>query len=187
MAQTQLIPGKKKKWDKIQASKEFRNVLLGESLVSDPNVLVGKNLEISLVFLTHDPKKQNFKVKFKIKEIKDEEACTDLMGYYILPAYIKRAVRPGKSKVEDSFKSKTKDNLEVVAKPFLITRNLVSNSIKTSLRKKCREYLSKYFSERDYGEVIINLLNDNLQRDLRKVLDKIYPITMCHIRVFERK
>ena len=183
----QTITGKKKKWYKINASEEFKNVLIGESLVSDPNTLIGKNLEISPAFLIHDPKKSNFKIKFKIREIKGEEAFTDLMGYNLPSTYIKRAVRPGKSIVEDSFKGKTKDNLDVVAKPFLITRAIVSNSIKTSLRKKCREYLIKYLSEMDYKDIMGNLLNDGLQRDLRKILEKTYPLTICQLRVFERK
>lgn len=183
----QTITGKKKKWYKINAPEEFRNVFIGESLVSDPNTLIGKNLEISPAFLIHDPKKGNFKIKFKIREIKNEEACTDLVGYYLPSTYIKRAVRPGKSIVEDSFKSKTKDNFDVVAKPFLITRSIVPNSIKTNLRKKCREHLIKYFSEKNYNEIITDLLNDTPQRDLRKILDKIYPLTTCQLRVFERK
>jgi len=137
--------------------------------------------------LMHDPKKSNFKIKFKIREVRGEEAFTDLMGYYLPTTYIKRAVRPGKSIVEDSFKGKTKDNIAVIAKPFLITRAIVSNSVKTSLRKKCREYLIKYLSEMDYKDIMGNLLNDGLQRDLRKILEKIYPLTICQLRVFERE
>lgn len=181
------IKSGKKKWYKIHASEDFNKVIIGESLVNDPKMLIGRDLETSLAFLIHDPKKQNFRARFKIKEIKDEEAYTDLIKIYILPTFVKRFIRQSKSKIEESFEVKTKNGLKVVVKPFLITRNLVSNSVKSSLRKKCREFLSNYFNNKDYGNIVNSLLKDSLQKELRKVLSKVYPLTACHIRVFERK
>lgn len=187
MAQNKILIKKKKKWYKINASKEFKNVFIGESLLDDLNQLIGKSIEVNLMLLTNDPKKQNFKIRFRVKEVKDNEAQTDMESYTALPSYIKRAIRPGKSKIEDTCKLKSKDNLDVVCKLFFITKSIVSNSIKTNLRKKSREFLINYGKGNNYSDIVQGLLNGSLQKDLRSILNKIYPLTTCIVRVFEKK
>ena len=185
MAETKAIIKKKKKWYRINASKEFKNSFIGESLSDELNNLIGKTINVNLINLTNDPKKQNFKIKFKINEVKNDEAFTEFVSYYAMSTYVKRMIRPGKSKVEDSFNIKSKSNKDFVVKTFLTARSKISNSIKTNLRMKSREFLGNYLREKDIGEILNNLLNGSLQKDLKSVLNKIYPLTMCQIRVFE--
>ena len=115
--------GKKKHWYSILPTSNFRIPEVGETLTSDPSMLIGKTVTMSAMDLMRDPKRQNVKITFKITEIKDNKALTEVKRYQIMPSSIKRMMHQGKSKINQSFKLETKDNIKVVAKPVLITRN----------------------------------------------------------------
>ncbi|MEK6862554.1 MAG: 30S ribosomal protein S3ae, partial [Nanoarchaeota archaeon] len=80
MAETQVIK-KKKKWFTILAGPEFDNAEIGETLANENANLIGRTLEVNLADITRDPKSQNIKVKFRIKEVKDTQCYTELISY----------------------------------------------------------------------------------------------------------
>jgi len=100
---------KKKTWFEIIAPKIFRNASLGETLVADKEQLIGKEITASLANITGDMKRQSTIIKFKITELKEDKAITDITGYSILLTHIKRMVRKGRERVDSSFVCTTKD------------------------------------------------------------------------------
>jgi len=59
-------PGRKgkKKWVKIVAPQEFNNKELGESYVYDEKSLIGKKLQVNLMNVIGNPRKQNANLIF---------------------------------------------------------------------------------------------------------------------------
>ena len=53
-----ILKKKKKRWVQISGLRDFKEVQLGESYVSEPNQLMNKHIEINLMELTNDIKKQ---------------------------------------------------------------------------------------------------------------------------------
>lgn len=181
-----LTKQKKKKWFTIFSPKEFRSNIVGETLASDPNLLKNRKVKVNLANLIGDPKKQSIEITLKIKEIKGTEAHTEIIKYTILPPNIKRIVRTGKSKLDDSFIIETKDKSKLRIKPLLITRKKVKNSIATEIRKKAREYLKKHISTTPLDALFPLIISGRLQRELREYISKIYPLTNCQIRILEK-
>ena len=177
---------KKKRWFQILSSDEFRRTPIGETLSLDGKGLVGKTVRVNLMNLTNNPRNQNINMGFRISEVKGEELHTNLIRYAMLPAHVKRMVRPSKSKLDDSFSCVTKDNVTVRVKPLFLTRNVVKSSILTSLRSKSRELVIKFVKENDYSSVVLNLIEGRLQKEFKMNLSKIYPLTLYQIKVFER-
>lgn len=180
-----IIKGKKgKKWCSI-ISKDFRGQILGETLAYSEKDLVGRKLEYNLMNLTGDPKKQNAKLVFKINNFVQDKANTEIEAYYLVNAYIKRLMKKGINKVEDSLILKGKDcNLRV--KPFLLTKNKVSKSIVKSIRKDMKEFLNKEMEKQSFLDIINNVISNKIQRSLREKLNKIYPLIVCEFRRLER-
>ncbi|MBI2508191.1 hypothetical protein HYV89_04525 [Candidatus Woesearchaeota archaeon] len=183
----QEIKVKKKHWYSILPTPGFRIPEIGETLTSDPSKLVGKTVTMTGMDLLHDPKKQNVKITFRITEIKDNKALTEIKGYQIMPSSIKRMMHPGKSKVDQSFKLETKDNIAVVAKPVLITKSKTTKGVLSKIRKNSEEFLRAAVKKQSYQENIHALLEAKLQVQLREHLKKIYPVTGCQIRIFEKQ
>lgn len=104
----------------------------------------------------------------------------------ILPTFMKKMVRKGTDYVEDSFTTECKD-AELFVKPFLITRRKVSRAVKNALRIKTKEELKKEFKSKNYEIIFDEVLKNKLQKELSLKLKKIYPLSLCEIRVLKIK
>ena len=104
----------------------------------------------------------------------------------LLPYFLRRMLRKGTNYVEDSFVAECKD-AEIRIKPFLITRRKVSRAVRKALRNKAKEELINYLKNKDVEKVFEDILDNHLQKNLSLVLKKIYPLSLCEIRIFEIK
>lgn len=177
---------KKKKWYQIYAPDLFRGQVIGESLASDPNMLMGKRLSVNLMNLTDDPKKQNFRLVFKIVKIDGDKALTEIIAYEMLLTHVKRMMRKGVEKIEDSFVVQSKDNVNIRLKPLLLIRNKVNHSVSTAIRKKDQEVMSDEAKKQDYSDILRSIITNKLQKQSREALTKIYPLAACELRIVER-
>ena len=98
---------KKKNFVKIVAPKQFNEQIIGETPVSDARLLIGRKMKINLMSLTNDPKKQNIQVKFNMANLKGDSVGTEIVGYTLVPAFVKRLVRKDKVRIDDCFTAKT--------------------------------------------------------------------------------
>jgi len=178
---------KKKKWYSIISTKDFSNLEIGETLASEDKELIGKTVSLALGVITGQIRKQNVKVMFKIKEVREGKALTELIGCSLVPNYVKRCVRKGKSKIDDSFMVKTKDNVNVVVKPFIITRNKTHGGIMTSIRVEARKLIKEFFEKNTFNDIINKVLSTEFQKELKNRLKVIYPLSIVEIRELKRK
>ena len=88
--------------------------------------------------------------------------------------------------IEDSIKLECKD-IRATIKPFLITRKKVSRAVRKNLRKTTEEFLKEKLKQINYLDVCEDILRSDLQRQLLPKLKKVYPLSLCEIRVFETK
>ena len=102
----------------------------------------------------------------------------------VLPYFLRRMVRKGTNYVEDSFSAKCKD-AQVRIKPFLITRKKVSRAVRKALREKAREELINYMKDKNVETIFEDIFRNQLQKSLSLKLKKIYPLSLCEIRVFK--
>ena len=128
--------------------------------------LRGKNLELDLI------------VHLRGQELIAEPVCLELIG-----SYVRKMMRKGADYVEDSFEAECK-NVNVLVKPFLITRNKVSRAIRKELRNNAKKYLEGYFKNRSSSEIFSEITTNKIQKELSLKLKKTYPLALCEIRVF---
>lgn len=174
---------KKKKWINIIAPQEFKGKIIGESFVADPSSLVGKKLSLNLMNLLDDPKKQNININFVVEKVQNDQALTSIVKYEISSANIKRLTRRSKTKIDDSFTLTDKDDTKIKIKPLILTRTNCHNSVSNSIRNKAKEFLSAYFLKQSYTQIINAILIEKLQKELKNNLKKIFPISVCLIRM----
>ena len=173
---------RKKQWFQIVAPKLFHNQVIGDIYLYDSADAVGRSVDINLMNLTRDIKRQNIKLKFLINRVSDNKAYADVSGYQMIPASIKRMVRRGKSKLEMSLVTETADKKKIRIKPIIITRTLVKSSVAAGLRKKAEEIIDKNFRKTNYANLIEEIVFHKFQSNLKKILNKIYPLKVCEIR-----
>ena len=102
----------------------------------------------------------------------------------IMPFFLKRMARKGTSYVEDSFSTECK-NAKLRIKPFLITRKKVSRSVRKALREMAKKELIEYVKDKGSEDLFDEVLKNKLQKPLSLKLKKIYPLSVCEIRVLK--
>ena len=181
-AKKAAIKVKKKRWIQIVAPKIFREMVLGESYVSELDQLVGKRIKTSLMSITGEPKKQNTVIIFRVTSIKESKALTEVIGYGIRSSLIKRLVRRGTERIDHSFVLKTSDGITIRLKTFMLTRRATKRSVLTSIKKLSTELLKNQIEKMSYNNLVNDLVSSKLQRPLSHELKKIYPLKVCEIR-----
>lgn len=126
---------KKQKWVQILAPKSFNNEIIGEIYASEIRSLVGRVVTVNLMTLSKDIKNQNANLRFVITQVEGGKGITELDGYYLIPASVRRLVRRGKKRIDLSFTCKTSDNKNVRIKPLIIPRTKVKSSVSAELRR----------------------------------------------------
>ncbi len=116
--------------------------------------------------------------------VKGDEVFASVKDMKLLPYYLRRMVRRGTNYVEDSFPSETKDST-VRIKPFLVTRRKVSRRVRNALRIKAREELTLWAKEMNAEKIFDEVLKGKIQKELSVKLKKVYPLSLCEIRVVE--
>lgn len=178
------IKKKKKKWISI-VSREFNNMTIGESLVTEPSELIGKKIKVNLMSITNDPKKQSVNVVFKIREVKGEQVTAELIGYETNQAHVKRLVRKACAKIDDSFVLDGKDGKYRV-KPIIITRYKIQRGMITEMRRIMREVLGASFKDSEKWPIFLAAISNKMQMELKNSLKRISPIAISEIRVLEK-
>jgi len=117
-------------------------------------------------------------------KVENEKALASPKKIILMPYFLRRMIRKGTNYVEDSFSANCKDT-KVKIKPFFITRRKVSRAVRKALREKAREELTDYIKDKKAEEVFDEIIKNQLQRPLSLKLKKIYPLSLCEIRVFE--
>ncbi len=179
-----LLKWKKKKWYAIYAPKLFSEAFIGESLVMQPEELNKKTVEVSLMNLTGEIKRQHIYIKFKVTKVVENRAYTEPVAYKMTAASIKRLVRRRKDRIDDSFNLVTRDSKVIKIKPLFITRSNTYNSVITTIRKTARGFLTGYISRNDYDIVFKAIVSGRLQQELYRRLKRIYPLRIVEIRAF---
>ena len=104
----------------------------------------------------------------------------------IIHSSLSRMVRRGTDYVEDSFLVNCKD-FQLNIKPFLITRRKVHKSVKNALRNEAKKEIIEYIKDKKVETIFEDILKNQFQKYLSLKLKKIYPLSVCEIRILETK
>lgn len=152
---------------------------VADIMAKEPKVLTGKGIKIDLASIARG---RLGEIKGEIKEIKEGKAIAELRGIKLYPSYVKRFVRRGVTKLDESFIVETSDKKKVRIKPTFITRKRVHRGVQTALRKEVKSFLEKLISTYKTEELIQGIIRGEIQKTLSKKLKKVYPLSFCEIR-----
>ena len=133
--------------------------------------------------LTRFLKGKSMLLSSKVK-VENEKAISYPKKIILMPSFLKRMIRKGTNYVEDSFSTNCKD-AKIRIKPFLITRRKVSRAVRKALRNKAKEELTNYVKDKNSEEIFNEIIRNQIQKQLSLKLKKIYPLSLCEIRVLE--
>lgn len=172
------MPVKKKFFEVEIPLLKQKHEITGSSL----SELNNKTIKIDM---TRQLRGKSMDLVFKIN-VKDDKATAKVKSLKVMPYFIRRMLRKRVSYVEDSFETESKES-KLRIKPFLITRKKVSRAVKKTLRNSARNWIIDYVKDKKDEEIVSGIINNNLQKPLSLKLKKIYPLSLCEIRILEIK
>ncbi len=183
-AAQQQVKGKilKKSWYPIVATKSFDSTYLGESYVADPSLMIERTLTVNLANLTGDIRQQGINLQFRISEIEDGKGIAKVIGYEASPAQLRRLIRRGVERLDDSIVCETSEGEAVKVKPFAVTRTPASKPKLSMVRKILREEISKELKTMTFDDIIKLVISNKLQTSLKSSVKKIFPLKALEIR-----
>ena len=143
------------------------------------DMLIGKVVKLDMAKVLRG---KNLDAAFIISK-KDDHLEGMFLSINLIPAYVKRMMRKGISWIEDSFVAASKDGIRLQIKPFMITKKKIHRSVKNALRRRTKETLTTFVSERNAQDVFSAIVYSELQKSLPHDLKKIYPLALCEIRM----
>jgi small subunit ribosomal protein S3Ae len=173
---------KKKVWAPIIAPAIFNNQLIGEMYLDEPQNAVGRKVTVSLMALTGDPQRQNVHITFTISKAENNQLHTKLFGYTIVPVAVRKMMRRGRDRVDDSFVTRSQDGVALRVKPVLITRARATGSVLAHLRRQLRLTVVRAVNKLTFEDLMKELVAHKVQREFHTVLSKIYPLQVCELR-----
>jgi small subunit ribosomal protein S3Ae len=174
---------KTKKWVPIHAPKIFNEVIIGETITSDPKKVIGKTVELKLSILLRDMSKSHIQIKLVIDSIKDDGVYTQIVKYSLSRIMLSRIIRRRTSKVESVDDVTTQDGKRIRIKSFAITLKKATSLQKTSVRNKLSKLIRKTASEYNFEAFVLGAVSDKIQSDINKKLKKVYPLRKVEIRM----
>lgn len=165
--------------------KKFINVempILGEetSVLGTPETLNNRTIKLDL---SRKLRGRGLEATFVMLN-KENKLIAYPKSLLLMRSYIQRVMRKRVNYVEDSFDVQCTD-IKARIKPFLITRKKVSRAVRNNLRRTTKEFLVEYAKDKTYLELAAKIIFNEAQKDLHPKLKKVYPLSLCEIRVFE--
>jgi ribosomal protein S3AE len=133
--------------------------------------------------LTRILKGKNALLSTEVK-ISEEKATSILKKFELVQTFVRRMIRKRTNYVEDSFSLDCKD-AKIRIKPLLVTRRKTSRKVREALRKKTKEEILDYFKNKKTESLFEEILKNKFQKYLSLKLKKIYPLSLCEIRVLK--
>ncbi len=176
---------KLKKWFSVYAPKVFDEAVIAEIPAKDEKAVVGRGIKVGLDYITHNPKNAYMNLFFKISEASGDKASTKLVRMELLFSYIRSLVRRYRSIAISNVKVRSKDNVEMVLKPIVITQQRDTHARIRGIRKEMDSLLKAYSSENDSNAIVKAVVDGALQDELFAKLGHIAPLSKVEIRKLE--
>ena len=175
----------KKRWIRIIAPKIFNSSVVGETPALEPKAVIGKLVRVNQATITNDMRRQNTELSLIVDNIEGDNAKTKIVGLRLLPTSLKRVVRKGRTRLDQTVRAITKDEQVVTVKLILIPRSIVQGSVSTALQEETKRFLTKKISMSGYDALCEEIVSEKLKRGLKDRLSKIYPLKICDIKEFK--
>jgi len=127
----------------VIAPENFDSVSLGTTIASNPDLLNGRSVDISLKDLTGDRGKQHLKLVFTIDKTEGNKAHTRFKLFKTNPGYLKSRIRKGGSKIDYIEMIETGDK-KVKIKVMTVTNGHIQSSQKRDVIAKISSILKSH-------------------------------------------
>ena len=172
---------KEKSWYTIKTPVNFEDKEIGETPAKDPDLLIGRGVEVTMRELTGDFSKQYIKLRFEIDNVAGEVANTKFTGHKTTTDYVRSMIRRGTSRIDASAVVTTKDDRKIKLQVLAVTIRRAKSSQQRYMRSVIEDLLREAASEKSFDELVKVCVNGKLASEIYHNAKKIYPLKRVEI------
>ncbi len=172
---------KEKSWYTIKTPVNFEDKEIGETPAKDPELLIGRGVEVTMRELTGDFSKQYIKLRFEIDNVAGTVANTKFTGHKTTTDYVRSMIRRGTSRIDASAIVKTKDDRKLKLQVLAVTIRRAKSSQQRFMRKTIEDLLIEAAAERSFDDLVKVCVNGKLASEIYHNAKKIYPLKRVEI------
>ncbi|WP_346662163.1 30S ribosomal protein S3ae [Methanobrevibacter sp.] len=172
---------KEKSWYTIKTPVNFEDKEIGETPARDPDLLIGRGVEVTMRELTGDFSKQYIKLRFEIDNVAGEVANTKFTGHKTTTDYVRSMIRRGTSRIDASAVVTTKDDRKIKLQVLAVTIRRAKSSQQRYMRSVIEDLLREAASEKSFDELVKVCVNGKLASEIYHKAKKIYPLKRVEI------
>ena len=172
---------KEKSWYTIKTPVNFEDKEIGETPARDPDLLIGRGVEVTMRELTGDFSKQYIKLRFEIDNVAGEVANTKFTGHKTTTDYVRSMIRRGTSRIDASAVVTTKDDCKIKLQVLAVTIRRAKSSQQRYMRSVIEDLLREADSEKSFDELVKVCVNGKLASEIYHNAKKIYPLKRVEI------
>ena len=172
---------KEKSWYTIKTPVNFEDKEIGETPARDPDLLIGRGVEVTMRELTGDFSKQYIKLRFEIDNVAGEVANTKFTGHKTTTDYVRSMIRRGTSRIDASAVVTTKDDRKIKLQVLAVTIRRAKSSQQRYMRSVIEDLLREKKKKKSFDELVKVCVNGKLASEIYHKAKKIYPLKRVEI------
>ena len=172
---------KEKSWYTIKSPVNFEDKEIGETPAKDPELLIGRGVEVTMRELMGDFSKQYIKLRFEIDNVAGTVANTKFTGHKTTTDYVRSMIRRGTSRIDTSTIVTTKDDRKLKLQVLAVTNRRAKTSQQKFMRKTIEESIIETSLEKSFDELVKIMVNGKLASEIYHKAKKIYPLKRVEI------
>ncbi|MCL7412955.1 MAG: 30S ribosomal protein S3ae [ANME-2 cluster archaeon] len=167
---------KSKQWYSIVTPEMMGQQEIGETPASDPKLLMGRVIEITLGDVTNDMSKQNVKLSLMIDQVGGDSAYTKFMGHELTRDYLRSLVKRQTSMITSYMDVTTKDGYTIRVKPTCFTIKRAKSSQITAIRQIMTMIVLRRAKQLDFNTFIQDAVLGKLSAQIYRDVKGVYPL-----------
>ena len=172
---------KEKSWYTIKTPVNFEDKEIGETPAKDPELLIGRGVEVTMRELTGDFSKQYIKLRFEIDNVAGNVANTKFTGHKTTTDYVRSMIRRGTSRIDASAVVTTKDDRKIKLQVLAVTIRRAKSSQQKYMRSVIEDLLRETAAEKSFDDLVKVCVNGKLASEIYHNAKKIYPLKRVEI------
>ena len=165
-----------KTWYKIIAPEMFGGEQIAETPSADPEYVVGRTLNTTLMELTGDYKKMHVKITFKVQTVKGDNAITDFNGHEYTRDYLRSMIRRRRTRIDGIFNVTTKDGARLRCSVIALTPFRCKSSHERGIRQVMQDVIIKRTAKMAFDKHVMDLVTGKMATEIYKRAKKVHPI-----------
>ncbi|NHJ48197.1 MAG: 30S ribosomal protein S3ae [Asgard group archaeon] len=165
-----------KSWYKIITPEMFGAEEIAETPSADPEYVIGRTLQTTLMELTGDYKKMHVKITFKVDSVKGDNAFSRFNGHEYTRDYLRSMIRRRRTRIDGIFNITSKDGARLRASIIALTPFRCKTSHERGIRKEMEDVINKRAAKMPFDKLVREIVMGKMATEIYKRAKKIHPI-----------